>query len=75
VAEWYVFQPRVRTPLADIVERVRQAGASGFAGIAFISDDGTHSPTCGLVEHPAHTSIDSRTLRRQPEVTEYRFSR
>ncbi len=31
-----MFLPQVRTPVADIVERARQAEASGFAGIAFI---------------------------------------
>jgi alkanesulfonate monooxygenase SsuD/methylene tetrahydromethanopterin reductase-like flavin-dependent oxidoreductase (luciferase family) len=36
VAEWYLFLPQVRVPVADIVERARHAEASGFTGIAFI---------------------------------------
>src|SRR6202042_3741380 len=36
MAEWYLFLPQVRTPVADIVERARHAEASGFTGIAFI---------------------------------------
>lgn len=36
MAEWYLFLPQVRVPVADIVERARQAEASGFTGIAFI---------------------------------------
>src|SRR6201992_1304955 len=36
MAEWYLFLPQVRVPVADIVERARHAEASGFIGIAFI---------------------------------------
>jgi alkanesulfonate monooxygenase SsuD/methylene tetrahydromethanopterin reductase-like flavin-dependent oxidoreductase (luciferase family) len=36
MAEWYLFLPQVRTPVADIVERARHAEASGFTGIAFV---------------------------------------
>ena len=36
MAEWYLFLPQVRVPVADIVERARHAEASGFTGIAFI---------------------------------------
>src|ERR1700689_3510484 len=36
MAEWYLFLPQVRVPVADIVERARHAKASGFSGIAFI---------------------------------------
>ena len=36
MAEWYLFLPQVRVPVADIVERSRHAEASGFTGIAFI---------------------------------------
>jgi alkanesulfonate monooxygenase SsuD/methylene tetrahydromethanopterin reductase-like flavin-dependent oxidoreductase (luciferase family) len=36
MAEWYLFLPQVRVPVADIVERARHAEASGFNGIAFI---------------------------------------
>jgi alkanesulfonate monooxygenase SsuD/methylene tetrahydromethanopterin reductase-like flavin-dependent oxidoreductase (luciferase family) len=36
MAEWYVFLPQVRLPVADIVDRARHAEASGFTGIAFI---------------------------------------
>ena len=36
MAEWYLFLPQVRVPVADIVERARRAEASGFTGIAFI---------------------------------------
>ena len=36
MAEWYLFLPQVRVPVADIVERSRHAEASGFAGVAFI---------------------------------------
>jgi alkanesulfonate monooxygenase SsuD/methylene tetrahydromethanopterin reductase-like flavin-dependent oxidoreductase (luciferase family) len=36
VAEWYLFLPQVRVPVADIVDRARHAEASGFTGIAFI---------------------------------------
>ena len=36
MVEWYLFLPQVRLPVADIVERARQAEASGFDGIAFI---------------------------------------
>jgi alkanesulfonate monooxygenase SsuD/methylene tetrahydromethanopterin reductase-like flavin-dependent oxidoreductase (luciferase family) len=36
MAEWYLFLPQVRLPVADIVERSRHAEASGFNGVAFI---------------------------------------
>jgi alkanesulfonate monooxygenase SsuD/methylene tetrahydromethanopterin reductase-like flavin-dependent oxidoreductase (luciferase family) len=36
MAEWYLFLPQVRVPVADIVERAHHAEASGFTGIAFI---------------------------------------
>jgi alkanesulfonate monooxygenase SsuD/methylene tetrahydromethanopterin reductase-like flavin-dependent oxidoreductase (luciferase family) len=36
MAEWYLFLPQVRVPVADIVERAQHAEASGFTGIAFI---------------------------------------
>ena len=36
MAEWYLFLPQVRVPVADIVERSRRAEASGFSGVAFI---------------------------------------
>jgi alkanesulfonate monooxygenase SsuD/methylene tetrahydromethanopterin reductase-like flavin-dependent oxidoreductase (luciferase family) len=36
MADWYLFLPQVRVPVADIVERARQAEATGFTGIAFI---------------------------------------
>src|ERR1700758_3897950 len=36
MAEWYLFMPQVRMPVADIVERSRHAEASGFTGVAFI---------------------------------------
>jgi alkanesulfonate monooxygenase SsuD/methylene tetrahydromethanopterin reductase-like flavin-dependent oxidoreductase (luciferase family) len=36
MAEWYLFLPQVRNPVADIVERAQHAEASGFTGIAFI---------------------------------------
>jgi alkanesulfonate monooxygenase SsuD/methylene tetrahydromethanopterin reductase-like flavin-dependent oxidoreductase (luciferase family) len=36
MAEWYLFLPQVRVPVADIVERARHAEGSGFTGIAFI---------------------------------------
>lgn len=36
MAEWYLFLPQVRVPVADIVERARRAEASGFTGVAFI---------------------------------------
>ena len=36
MAEWYLFLPQVRVPVADILERSRHAEASGFAGVAFI---------------------------------------
>ena len=36
MADWYLFLPQVRVPVTDIVERARQAEASGFTGIAFI---------------------------------------
>jgi alkanesulfonate monooxygenase SsuD/methylene tetrahydromethanopterin reductase-like flavin-dependent oxidoreductase (luciferase family) len=36
MAEWYLFLPQVRMPVADIVERSRHAEASGFSGVAFI---------------------------------------
>jgi alkanesulfonate monooxygenase SsuD/methylene tetrahydromethanopterin reductase-like flavin-dependent oxidoreductase (luciferase family) len=36
MADWYLFLPQVRLPIADIVARARHAEASGFDGIAFI---------------------------------------
>lgn len=36
MVEWYLFLPQVRLPVADIVDRARQAEAAGFDGIAFI---------------------------------------
>ena len=36
MAEWYLFFPQVRVPVADIVDRSRHAEASGFTGVAFI---------------------------------------
>src|SRR5882757_10548226 len=36
MAEWYLFLPQVRVPVADIIERARHAEASGFTGIAFV---------------------------------------
>jgi alkanesulfonate monooxygenase SsuD/methylene tetrahydromethanopterin reductase-like flavin-dependent oxidoreductase (luciferase family) len=36
MADWYLFLPQVRLPIADIVERARHAEAGGFDGIAFI---------------------------------------
>jgi alkanesulfonate monooxygenase SsuD/methylene tetrahydromethanopterin reductase-like flavin-dependent oxidoreductase (luciferase family) len=36
MAEWFLFLPQVRLPVADIVERARHAEAGGFDGIAFI---------------------------------------
>ena len=36
MADWYLFLPQVRLPVADIVERSRRAEASGFGGVAFI---------------------------------------
>ncbi|MCV7200107.1 LLM class flavin-dependent oxidoreductase [Mycobacterium angelicum] len=36
MAEWFLFLPQVRLPVADIAERARHAEASGFDGIAFI---------------------------------------
>jgi alkanesulfonate monooxygenase SsuD/methylene tetrahydromethanopterin reductase-like flavin-dependent oxidoreductase (luciferase family) len=36
MAEWYLFLPQVRVPVADIVDRARHAEDSGFTGIAFI---------------------------------------
>jgi alkanesulfonate monooxygenase SsuD/methylene tetrahydromethanopterin reductase-like flavin-dependent oxidoreductase (luciferase family) len=36
VAEWFLFLPQLRRPVADIVERVRVAEATGFDGVAFI---------------------------------------
>jgi alkanesulfonate monooxygenase SsuD/methylene tetrahydromethanopterin reductase-like flavin-dependent oxidoreductase (luciferase family) len=36
MAEWYLFLPQVRLPIADIVDRARHAEASGFSGVAFI---------------------------------------
>jgi alkanesulfonate monooxygenase SsuD/methylene tetrahydromethanopterin reductase-like flavin-dependent oxidoreductase (luciferase family) len=35
VAEWYLFVPQVRVPVAALVERAQHAEASGFTGIAF----------------------------------------
>jgi alkanesulfonate monooxygenase SsuD/methylene tetrahydromethanopterin reductase-like flavin-dependent oxidoreductase (luciferase family) len=36
VAEWFLFLPQLRRPIADLVERVRVAEATGFDGVAFI---------------------------------------
>jgi alkanesulfonate monooxygenase SsuD/methylene tetrahydromethanopterin reductase-like flavin-dependent oxidoreductase (luciferase family) len=36
MAEWYLFLPQVRVPVAGIVDRARHAEVSGFTGIAFI---------------------------------------
>jgi alkanesulfonate monooxygenase SsuD/methylene tetrahydromethanopterin reductase-like flavin-dependent oxidoreductase (luciferase family) len=36
VADWFLFLPQLRRPVADIVERVVVAEASGFDGVAFI---------------------------------------
>ena len=36
MAEWFLFLPQVRLPVAEIVRRARHAEASGFDGIAFI---------------------------------------
>jgi alkanesulfonate monooxygenase SsuD/methylene tetrahydromethanopterin reductase-like flavin-dependent oxidoreductase (luciferase family) len=36
VVEWYLFLPQIRLAVADIVDRVRVAEASGFDGVAFI---------------------------------------
>jgi alkanesulfonate monooxygenase SsuD/methylene tetrahydromethanopterin reductase-like flavin-dependent oxidoreductase (luciferase family) len=36
VVEWFLFLPQLRRPIADVVERVRVAEASGFDGVAFI---------------------------------------
>ncbi|WP_343601703.1 LLM class flavin-dependent oxidoreductase [Mycobacterium sp.] len=36
MAQWYLFLPQVRLPVADIVERARRAEASGFDGVAFV---------------------------------------
>jgi alkanesulfonate monooxygenase SsuD/methylene tetrahydromethanopterin reductase-like flavin-dependent oxidoreductase (luciferase family) len=36
MAEWYLFLPQVRLPIADIVDRARRAEAGGFSGVAFI---------------------------------------
>ena len=36
MVEWYLFLPQVRLPVADFVDRARQAEASGFDGMAFI---------------------------------------
>lgn len=36
MADWYLFLPQTRLPIADFVERARHAEASGFAGMAFI---------------------------------------
>lgn len=36
MAEWYLFLPQLRLPIADIVDRARHAEDSGFDGIAFI---------------------------------------
>jgi alkanesulfonate monooxygenase SsuD/methylene tetrahydromethanopterin reductase-like flavin-dependent oxidoreductase (luciferase family) len=36
MAEWFLFLPQLRLPVADIVQRARRAEASGFDGIAFI---------------------------------------
>jgi alkanesulfonate monooxygenase SsuD/methylene tetrahydromethanopterin reductase-like flavin-dependent oxidoreductase (luciferase family) len=36
MAEWYLFLPQVRLPVADIVARACHAEAGGFDGVAFI---------------------------------------
>lgn len=36
MAEWYLFLPQVRLPVADIVARAGHAEACGFDGVAFI---------------------------------------
>ncbi|MBV8928056.1 MAG: LLM class flavin-dependent oxidoreductase [Mycobacteriaceae bacterium] len=36
MAEWFLFLPQLRIPVADIVERARVAEANGFDGVAFI---------------------------------------
>src|SRR5579875_4064640 len=36
MAEWFLFLPQVRLPVADIVNRAHHAESSGFDGIAFI---------------------------------------
>ncbi|OBI48961.1 NADP oxidoreductase [Mycobacterium kyorinense] len=36
MAEWFLFLPQLRLPIADIADRARHAEASGFDGIAFI---------------------------------------
>jgi alkanesulfonate monooxygenase SsuD/methylene tetrahydromethanopterin reductase-like flavin-dependent oxidoreductase (luciferase family) len=36
MAEWYLFLPQVRLPVADLVARACRAEASGFDGVAFI---------------------------------------
>lgn len=36
MAQWFLFLPQVRLPVADIVERAHHAEVSGFDGIAFI---------------------------------------
>lgn len=36
MAEWFLFLPQVRLPVADIVARARHAESSGFDGMAFI---------------------------------------
>ncbi len=36
MAEWFLFLPQLRLPVAEIVQRARHAEAGGFDGIAFI---------------------------------------
>jgi alkanesulfonate monooxygenase SsuD/methylene tetrahydromethanopterin reductase-like flavin-dependent oxidoreductase (luciferase family) len=36
MAQWYLFLPQVRLPVAGLVDRARHAEASGFTGVAFI---------------------------------------
>jgi alkanesulfonate monooxygenase SsuD/methylene tetrahydromethanopterin reductase-like flavin-dependent oxidoreductase (luciferase family) len=36
MAEWFLFLPQVRIPVADLVARAQYAEASGFDGVAFI---------------------------------------
>ena len=56
MAEWYLFLPQVRVPVADIVERSRHAEASGFAGVAFID----HLEAHGLPKTRKHLGGNER---------------
>ena len=58
MAEWYLFLPQVRVPVADIVERARQAEASGFSGIAFID----HLEAPGLHRYFAPFLVDKNLI-------------